>query len=118
MTKLSRGRAPKLAATRRPSTIARKSWANRYRRRRLPCRDLGKRNRHGPETRYASILPRGFVLQNATAIDNGGDIAGFGTDGTNNVQAFVIYAVPEPGTLTLLLAGLVGLLAYAWRKRK
>jgi hypothetical protein len=26
--------------------------------------------------------------------------------------------VPEPGTLALLAAGLVGLLAYAWRKRK
>ena len=27
-------------------------------------------------------------------------------------------AVPEPGTLALLAAGLLGLLAYAWRKRK
>ena len=26
--------------------------------------------------------------------------------------------IPEPGTFALLLAGLVGLLAYAWRKRK
>ena len=26
--------------------------------------------------------------------------------------------VPEPGTLALLAAGLAGLLAYAWRKRK
>ena len=26
--------------------------------------------------------------------------------------------VPEPGTLTLLAAGLIGLIAYAWRKRK
>jgi hypothetical protein len=26
--------------------------------------------------------------------------------------------VPEPGTLALLAAGLMGLLAYAWRKRK
>ena len=25
---------------------------------------------------------------------------------------------PEPGTLVLLATGLVGLLAYAWRKRK
>ena len=27
-------------------------------------------------------------------------------------------AIPEPGTLTLVITGLVGLLAYAWRKRK
>ena len=29
-----------------------------------------------------------------------------------------IKAVPEPGTLALIAAGLAGLLAYAWRKRK
>ncbi len=27
-------------------------------------------------------------------------------------------AVPEPSTLALLAAGLAGLLAYAWRKRR
>ena len=26
--------------------------------------------------------------------------------------------IPEPGTLTLLVTGLIGLLCYAWRKRK
>jgi hypothetical protein len=30
----------------------------------------------------------------------------------------VTVIVPEPGTLTLLTAGLIGLLAYGWRKRK
>jgi hypothetical protein len=68
-----------------------------------------------------NILPSGFVLNNATAIDDNGDIAGYGTDTTNNnTQAFVIYnAVPEPGTMALLLAtGLAGLLAYAWRKTR
>jgi len=29
-----------------------------------------------------------------------------------------LTVVPEPGTLVLLAAGLLGLLAYAWRKRK
>ena len=71
-------------------------------------------------TLYAGILPAGFVLNNATAIDNNGDIVGYGTDASSNTyQAFEILnvATPEPGTMALLMAGLVGLVAYAWRKR-
>ena len=40
----------------------------------------------------------------ATLLVSGGDL--------------VLTVVPEPGTLALLAAGLLGLLAYAWRKRK
>ncbi len=70
-------------------------------------------------TEYASILPSGFVLNNATAIDNNGDIVGEGTYNGNTMQAFeILNPTPEPGTLTLLAAGLVGLLAYGWRKRR
>jgi hypothetical protein len=29
-----------------------------------------------------------------------------------------VATIPEPGTLALLTAGLLGLLCYAWRKRK
>jgi hypothetical protein len=29
-----------------------------------------------------------------------------------------VGAVPEPGTLALLAAGLIGLLAYTWRQRR
>jgi hypothetical protein len=35
-----------------------------------------------------------------------------------NLHSPVTAAVPEPATSLLLVAGLVGLLAYAWRKRK
>jgi T5SS/PEP-CTERM-associated repeat protein/autotransporter-associated beta strand protein len=34
------------------------------------------------------------------------------------LNAAGITVVPEPGTLALLAAGLIGLIAYAWRKRK
>ena len=34
------------------------------------------------------------------------------------LAAHGVSVVPEPGTLALLAAGLMGLLAYAWRKRK
>ena len=43
-------------------------------------------------------------------------IGNYGTSlpppGSNNPGA----AVPEPGTLALLVAGLIGLLAYGWRR--
>jgi hypothetical protein len=68
------------------------------------------------------IVPTGFVMNSITAIDDSGDVAGFGTDGSGHTnQAFVIMhaiATPEPSTLFLATMGLVGLLAYAWRKRK
>ena len=36
----------------------------------------------------------------------------------SGMQVVGVTATPEPGTLTLLVVGLFGLLAYAWRKRK
>ena len=42
-------------------------------------------------TLYASFLPSGFVLNDATAIDNNGDIVGVGTDSLGNAnQAFLL----------------------------
>jgi probable HAF family extracellular repeat protein len=53
-------------------------------------------------TKYAGILPAGFTLNNATAIDNNGDIAGWGTDSSGNTnQAFVIINPQLPGDANL-----------------
>lgn len=53
----------------------------------------------------------------------GGVAQGPGTYNVSNSGGYItgsgsLYIVPEPGTLSLLAAGLIGLLAYAWRKRK
>ncbi|MCD4728661.1 MAG: PEP-CTERM sorting domain-containing protein [Pirellulales bacterium] len=34
------------------------------------------------------------------------------------IDNYVLAKIPEPGTLVLLATGLIGLLCYAWRKRK
>ncbi|MEN6407081.1 MAG: PEP-CTERM sorting domain-containing protein [Thermoguttaceae bacterium] len=45
--------------------------------------------------------------------------ADFATGTVNGgVTQFTIAAVPEPATAVMLLGGLLGLVAYAWRKRK
>ena len=45
----------------------------------------------------------------------GADAVGWAQFGIDNVS---LHTIPEPSTLALSLAGLLGLLAYAWRKRK
>jgi hypothetical protein len=47
------------------------------------------------------------------------EVALFGsTLNADQIQGLYFVAVPEPTTLTMLIGGLVSLLAYAWRKRK
>ena len=41
-----------------------------------------------------------------------------GSSDSGPVNGLQLVSVPEPGTLVLLVVGLVGLLAYAWRKRR
>jgi len=48
----------------------------------------------------------------------GFDATGGGSGPVGSGSGIGLVGVPEPGTLALLVAGLVGLLAYAWRKRK
>jgi len=45
-----------------------------------------------------------------------GNFDGYWAHGVSGAQS--ILAIPEPGTLVLLVTSLIGILAYAWRKRK
>ncbi len=63
----------------------------------------------------------GFVINNYNhALPLPSEVLGGNLDaaGIAMLGAAGIHVVPEPGTLALLAAGLIGLLAYAWRKRK
>ena len=67
-------------------------------------------------TRVASL--NGWTLQQANGIDNAGDIVGVGAVGGVTTAYLLTLPTPEPSTLLLAASGLVGLVAYAWRKRK
>jgi probable HAF family extracellular repeat protein len=69
-------------------------------------------------TVYASVKPANFTMTFASDINDAGWITGYGTDGSGHTHGFLLYTVPEPSSVLLLAGGLVGLLAYAWRKRK
>ena len=53
-----------------------------------------------------------------TAINDRGDLAGYYVDANGNLDGFVAYAVPEPGTLTLLFLGVGGVGMYLCRAGK
>ena len=42
----------------------------------------------------------------------------YGPEGGIGFSGFRVASVPEPGSITLLAAGAIGLLGYAWRRRK
>ena len=52
-------------------------------------------------TLYAGVLPTGFVLNNATAIDNNGDIAGYGTDALGHTEQGFLLRTALPGDANL-----------------
>jgi probable HAF family extracellular repeat protein len=60
----------------------------------------------------------GWTLTNAIDINNAGQIVGYGTLAGVGTRAFLLTppAVPEPGSLALLIGGLLGLLAYISEK--
>ena len=59
----------------------------------------------------------GLTLNAAVAINNGGQIMARGVNASGQGDALLLTPVPEPSTVALLLAGAIGLLAFAWRRR-
>jgi probable HAF family extracellular repeat protein len=65
------------------------------------------------------LLPNtGWTLTEANAINDKGQICGQGINPSGQTDAFLLTPTPEPSTVALLGAGAVGLLGYAWRRRK
>jgi probable HAF family extracellular repeat protein len=58
----------------------------------------------------------GWTLSYAGDINDNGWIVGIGSTSDSIKRGFLLVPVPEPSTIALLLAGAVGLLAYAWRR--
>ena len=59
----------------------------------------------------------GAVSTGITSINDEGDLAGYYIDANGNINGFVAYAVPEPGSLTLIGIGLAGAVWFKFRAR-
>lgn len=62
-----------------------------------------------------TFLPTGWTLVGASAINNNGDIVGYGTNANGQMEAFMLTPTPEPAALSLMVMG--GLLVGVRRRR-
>lgn len=73
----------------------------------------------GPSVTYCSSTGGYWLFTGTFTADAGTQTIGLlNSTGNPQVNAYQVRVIPEPGTIALLVAGLVGLLCYAWRKRK
>ena len=66
-----------------------------------------------------SLIPSSprWILEDATAINDSGQIVGEGVNPDGYDHAFLLTPTPEPCTFALLGVGAIALAAYAWRRR-
>ena len=60
----------------------------------------------------------GWQLTTATAINDNGQIVGYGTNPSGQTDAFLLTPTPEPSAFVLLAVGAVALIGYRWRRRR
>ena len=76
---------------------------------------------HGVMTDLNSLLARAFFgcdPQYATAINDNGWIVGRGVNPSGQTDAFLLTPTPEPSTFALLGVGAIGLMGWAWRRKR
>lgn len=75
---------------------------------------IGSSNHLGPATGniFTGMLDE-YAIYNLSGLDQAAYDAKLAS-----LAGHFAYAVPEPGTMLLLATGMIGLLAYPWRKRK
>jgi hypothetical protein len=67
---------------------------------------------------HSDAAPASFINDVFNIGAREGGSIGFSGEISNFTISSGLNAVPEPGSIVLLATGLIGLLAYAWRKRK
>ena len=72
----------------------------------------------GDFTSYAAAVAGGALVGTTPVFVNNAQLGLMPTPDLAQMPALILKPVPEPSTLLLAGAGLLGLLAYAWRKRK